>query len=375
MPTAAQLGPVDDPREHTAIGEKPKPVEDLIPIPVSLEHPERLLFIRANLSPQEQKDMTEFLPNNLEVFSWSFEDMLGISPGVISHKLGVNLGAKPVRQKRRPQDKKRSSAIGEDVQKLLTMGFIREVNYPEWLSNVVMVKKHNGKWRMCQDFSNLNDAYPKDSFPLPRIDQLVDATADHQLLRMMDAYSGYKQILMHPEDQEYTSFIADRGTYCHRVMPFGLKNAGATYQRLVNIIFADIIGDSMEVYVDDMLVKSVHASEHIEKLAKTFAILKKFNMRLNPAKCAFGVRSGKFLGFMVSQRGIETNPKKIHALVDMKSPKTTKEVQSLTGRVAALSRFISKATDKCQPFFKAKRARQRQNLSPGPRNAKQHSSN
>ncbi|KAI5315440.1 hypothetical protein L3X38_044616 [Prunus dulcis] len=169
----------------------------------------------------------------------------------------------------------------------------------------------------------------------------------------MDAYSGYNQIFMHPPDSEHTAFITDKGLYCYNVMPFGLKNAGATYQRLVNKIFAGYIGNIMEVYVDDMLVKSRTAEDHLQNLSIMFGILKEYRMRLNPKKCAFGVSSGKFLGFMISQRGIEANPEKIKAIIDMERPKTTKDIQSLTGRVAALTRFISKATDKCVPFFKA----------------------
>ena len=146
-----------------------------------------------------------------------------------------------------------------EVEKLLTAGFIREVYYPKWLANVVMVKKSNGKWRMCVDFTNLNCACPKDSFPLPRIDQLVDSTASHVLLTFMDAFSGYNQIRMSEEDQEKTAFVTSQGLYCYRVMPFGLKNAGATYQRLVNQMFSKQIEQNMKVYVDDMLVKSKKA--------------------------------------------------------------------------------------------------------------------
>ena len=130
-----------------------------------------------------------------------------------------------------------------------------EVEYPEWLANVVLVKKANEKWRLCIDFTYINRVCPKDSFPLPRIDLIVDAIADHECLSFMDAFSGYNQISMDPNDQENTSFVMGQGTYYYRVMPFGLKNAGATYQRLVNRMFQKKIGASMEVYIDDMLVK------------------------------------------------------------------------------------------------------------------------
>jgi len=234
----------------------------------------------------------------------------------------------------------------------LKAGFIREVDYPEWLANVVLVKKSNGKWRMCVDFTNLNKAYLKDSFPLPQIDLLVDSTSGHELLSFMDAFSGYNQIYMEEADQEKTAFITDRGLYCYKMMPFGLKNAGATYQRLVNMMFWNQIDRNVEVYVDDMMVKSIRATKHIEDLRETFRTLRKYKMKLNPMKCAFGVSSGKFLGFMVSQRGIEANPEKVKAVLEMEAPRTTKQLQRLIGRIAALNHFISRSTDKCLPFFK-----------------------
>ena len=199
----------------------------------------------------------------------------------------------------------------EEVEKLLTTGFIREVYYPEWLANVIMAKKSNGKWCMCVDFTDLNRAYPKDCFPLPRIDQLVDSTIGHELLTFMDAFSGYNQIHMNEEDQEKTAFVTSQGLYCYKVMPFGLKNAGATYQRLVNQMFSKQIGWNIEVYVDDMLMKSRKVELHLDNLKETFNTLRKYQMRLNPAKCVFGVSSGKFLGFMVSQRGIKAKPEKL----------------------------------------------------------------
>ncbi|KAK0594133.1 hypothetical protein LWI29_002243 [Acer saccharum] len=233
-------------------------------------------------------------------------------------------------QKRRSFNPERSAAIKEEVSKLLAAGSIREVKYPEWVANVVLVKKKNNQWRMCVDFTDLNKACPKDSFPLPRIDQLVDATAGHETLSFMDAYSGYNQIKMHRPDEEKTAFTTDQG-YCYRVMPFGLKNAGATYQRLVNKMFARQIGRNMEVYVDDMLTKSITADKHANDLRETFDVLVKYGMKLNPAKCVFGVPSGRFLGYQVNQRGIEVNPEKIQALARMVSPKTLKDVQKLTG--------------------------------------------
>ena len=175
---------------------------------------------------------------------------------------------------------------------------------------------------------------------------------------------------MAKEDQEKTAFITSQGLYCYKVMPFRLKNAGATYQRLVNKMFSQQIGRNMEVYVDDMLVKSKEELAYLDDLKETFATLKAQQMGLNPNKCVFGVASRKFLRFMVSQRGIEANPEKVRAIIDMTSPRTVKEVQKLTGRIAALNRFISKAIDKCLPFFKTLKQ-----ALPGPTNVKLRSRN
>ena len=206
----------------------------------------------------------------MEVFAWKQEDMGGVDSAVITHRLNINPSFKSVKQNKRSFAPERQKAINEEVSKLLQEKAIREVEYLEWLANVVLVKKTNGKWRLCIDFTDINRACPKDSFPLPRIDLIVDATIRHELLSFMGAFSGYNQISMDPSNQEKTSFVTGQGTYCYRVMPFGLKNAGATYQRLVNKMFQKQIGTSMEVYIDDMLVKLVKVELHITHLAEAF---------------------------------------------------------------------------------------------------------
>ena len=157
---------------------------------------------------------------------------------------------------------------------------------------------------MCVDFTDLNKACPKDSYPLPRIDQLVDSTARHKLLSFMDAFSGYNQIRMDKVDQEKISFVTSQDLFYYKVMLFGLKNAGSTFQRLVNHMFRPQIERNVEIYVDYMLVKSLDERRHLDDLQETFDTLRQYHMKLNPSKCAFEVSSGKFLGFMVSHRGI-----------------------------------------------------------------------
>jgi hypothetical protein len=302
---------------------------------------ERRVRVGSLLSLEIKESLIAFLRSNSDMFAWCHDDMPGIDPSLISHRLNVDPNYRPVKQKRRSFDPERNQAIHEEVERLLKASFIREVDYPQWLANVVLVKKSSRKWRMCVDFTDLNKACPKDSFPLPRMDVLIESTSGHELLSFMDAFSRYNQIHMSELDEEKTSFITDRGLYCYNMMPFGLKSAWATYQRLVNRMFSDQIRRNVEVYVDDMLVKSRKAISHLADLEETFNTLRRYQMKLNPAKCAFGVSSGKFLGFMVSSRGIEANLEKIWAVLEMHAPRTTKQLQQLTGRIAALNRFIS----------------------------------
>nr|KYP67232.1 Transposon Ty3-I Gag-Pol polyprotein [Cajanus cajan] len=248
-------------------------------------------------------------------------------------------------------DEKRKTADAE-VKKLLQAKFIREVTYTTWPANVVLVKKANEKWRMCTDYTDLNKACPKDAYPLPCIDRLVDGASRHSIFSFLDAYSGYNQIRMHPADEDKTAFITESANFCYKVMPFGLKNAGATYQRLMDKVFQGQIDRNIEIYVDDMVVKSNSLAEHLTDLAEIFDELRKHNMRLNPEKCTFGVKGGKFLGFMLSARGIEANRDKCQAVLDMRSPSNLKELQRLSGRLVALSRFLPRLGDKISPMTK-----------------------
>ncbi|GKU85421.1 hypothetical protein SLEP1_g100 [Rubroshorea leprosula] len=294
------------------------PVEDVEEVLIDDRDPSRKMQIRTRLNPEERAELIAFLRANNDVFAWTSADMPGIPNSISQHKLSTNPLKKPVAQKRHLFGGERLQAIKEEVEKLLQAGFVRKVDYYEWVANPVLVKKANGNER----------------------------------LSLLDAYSGYHQVPMAPEDKEKTSFYAGDEIYCYVMMPFGLKNVDATYQKMVTIVFQAQIGKNLEVYVDDIVVKSLKAEDHLADLDETFNNLRKNKMRLNPAKCIFGVESGKFLGFMVSRRGIEVNPEKIRAIAEMEPPKSVKDIQRLTRGVAALHRFISKSADKCLPFFK-----------------------
>ncbi|KAL0404201.1 UNVERIFIED_CONTAM: Retrovirus-related Pol polyprotein from transposon [Sesamum radiatum] len=168
----------------------------------------------------------------------------------------------------------------------------------------------------------------------------------------MDDSQGYHQIMLAPKEYKRVSFITSNDTFCYMAMPFGLKNVGATYQRPVDKIFRPQLGRNIEVYVDNMLVKSKVAHQHVEDLEEIIAVLREYQLKLNPGKYTFGVSGGRFIGIMVTQRGIEVNPTMINTILDMGSPANVNKEQRLTGRIAALNRFISKSAEKSLPFFK-----------------------
>lgn len=225
--------------------------------------------------------------------------MRGLDPKVVTHKLNVDPKARPVKQAPRKYCLDIKEKIKVEVNKLLKAGFIEEIKCPEYLANIVPVKKKRGQIRICVDFRDLNRACLKDEFPLPNVDILVDAVAEHEHFSFMDGYNGYNQIFIEPSDAHKTAFRTPIGNLDYKIMPFELKNAGATYQRTMTLIFGDMLHKQVEDYVDDLVVKEKSLVEHLLYLRQVFERCKEYNLRMHLSKCAFGVSSGKFLGFLV----------------------------------------------------------------------------
>jgi len=324
-----------------------EPVEETSPLELPNDHS---INLGTDLNSDERAIITPILINNTNLFAWSVVNLPGVDPLVASHKLSIYKEARYISQKKCKLGKERRLAAKVEVDKLLNAGFIEEAQYTTWLSNVVLVKKANGKWRMCVDYTDLNKACPRDAYPLSNIDRLVDGAAGNQVLSFLDAYFGYNQIPMAVSDMHKIAFITDDANYFYRVMPFSLKNVGATYQRLMDKVFSHLMGQCVKVYVDDMVVKSPSHHQHAEDLSAVFSALRQYNLRLNLDKCVFGVDRGKFLGFMLTQRGIEANPEKCKAIIEMRSPTTIKEVQRLIGRLTVISRFLPKLAEQTQPI-------------------------
>jgi hypothetical protein len=262
---------------------------------------------------------------------------------------------RPKKQRLRKMSDEKTEAAKAEVHRVLEANFIEPIAYPTWLANVVMVQKKSGKWCMCIDFTSLNKACPKDNFPLPRIDKIVDSAARCEVMSLLDCFSGYHQIYMKEEYKASTSFITLFDTYCFIRMPEGLKNDGSTFSRLTKTVLESHVGRNIFTYVDDIVVASKNKEDHLADLAETFANMRGARLCLNPEKCVFGVCQGKILGYLVSHRGIEANPTKIQAIINMLPPQSTREVQRLTGRLTALNRFISRFAERSLPFVKTLR--------------------
>ncbi|KAL0439146.1 UNVERIFIED_CONTAM: hypothetical protein Slati_2397600 [Sesamum latifolium] len=257
---------------------------------------------------------------------FAYNDLEGIDPRVIIHHLNIDPNIKPVKQKKRHFGPEKDKIIQAEVDKLMAARHIEEIHFPEWLSNVVLVPKPGEKWRMCIDSRDLNKACPKDFYPLPQIYQLVDSTSGCELLSIMDASQVYHQMKLTPEDRKKNQFHNLSWNFLLCGHAIWTEERRRHLPKTCRQDIPTTNQEKIEVCVDDML-------------------------KLNPSKCAFGVRGGRFLGFMVTQRGIEANPLKINAILDMKAPTCVNEVQRLIGRIATLSRFISKAAENSLPLL------------------------
>nr|XP_023892690.1 uncharacterized protein LOC112004688 [Quercus suber] len=261
------------------------------------------------MDDQDKVEMLLLLIQNVDVFAWNPYEVPGVDPEFIVHKLNVDPSHPPKKQRPRRSAKEHTEVVINEVRRLKESGAIRETFFPEWLANTIVVRKKNGKWR------------------------------------------GYHQIALAPENQEQTAFISPEANYHYTVMLFGLKNAGATYQWMMTRMFRDKIGRTVEVYIDDMVIKSKQVMQHTDDLREVFETLRRHKLRLNAEKCAFGVSAGKFLGYLITSRGIEVNPDQIEAIKRLNPPSNPKEVQVLTGMLAALNRFISKLANRCRPLY------------------------
>lgn len=247
---------------------------------------------------------------------------------------------KPVQQKLRKIHPNLESQIKAELNKLLKAKIIFPVRHSNWVSNMVLVRKKNGDIRICIDFRNLNKASQKDNFPLPNMEQTLHSVAGSELMFFLDGFSGYNQILVHPDDRLKTTFRTKWGTYAYQKMPFGLINAGATFQRAMDIAFKGLLNKSIVVYLDDITVFSKKRSNHVHDLKQIFKRCRKYGISLNPTKSFFALNQGKLLGFIVSKDGIDIDPDRIKEIYEIPFPHNKKSMQSFLGQINFVKRFV-----------------------------------
>jgi hypothetical protein len=272
--------------------------------------------------------------------------MPGLSRELVEHRLPIKPGFRPYWQRPRNFNPVLYGRI-EEIDRLLKAKFIQPCRYVEWVSNIVLVEEKNtDKIRGCVDFRDLNRATPKDEYPMLNADILINSASGNRVICFLDGNTGYNQIFMATENVPITAFR------CPGFMGlFGLKNVGATYQHAMNLIFHDLLGTILEIYIDDAVIKWADFDRHLANLHVAFERMRKYSLKMNPIKCTFGVSAGRFLGFIVHEHGIEVDPKKIEAIKGIQEPTCKKDVQSLLGKINYLRRFISNLAGKIESLL------------------------
>ena len=241
---------------------------------------------------------------------------------------------------------------------MLKDGVIRESNSP-WSSPIVMIKKKDGSWRFCVDFRKVNSMTQKDAYPLPRIDETLEALTGSQFFTTLDLASGYWQVEMEEADRKKTAFSTREGHFEFNVMPFGLTNAPATFQRLMECVLAGLTYEQCLIYLDDIVVFSVTFDQHLERLKMVFHHLAEAGLKLKPSKCHFAKSEIRYLGHIVSRQGIQADPDKTSAMISFPVPSDIKELRQFLGLTNYYRRFIKGYSSIAEPLHKLTRKTER----------------
>lgn len=314
-------------------------IEELMQPKVELSKKQEVVakMISTDLSTMERERYLQMLTKYPDLFITSYEEIRGFKGEDL--RIELKDGMKPVRQRLRRMGPEQMKALREEVDKLLKAGFICPVDTAEWVSPVVVTPKKDGKWRVCVDFKPLNAATKKDPYPLPFIDQILDSVAGYERYSVCDGFFGYFELKIAPEDQKKTSFITPWGCFCYKVLPYGLTNGPAHYQKRANWALSPFIGSFVKDFIDDFCVYSTRA-EHCEKLEMVLSRYDECGGQLNPKKCSFAQPRVKLLGHMLSENGIEADPDKVKAIILLPSPKDAKQLATFVYKVKYMARFI-----------------------------------
>jgi hypothetical protein len=300
-----------------------------------------LVKLSKSLTEEQRIGYTKLLREFADVFAWTYEDLKTYDTSVIEHKIPLKEEARPFKQKLRQINPTLLPVMEREVKKLLDAQIIVPLRYSDWVANLVPVRKKSGEIRLCVDFRNLNRSSRKDNYPLPNMEHILQKVTGASRISMIDGFSGYNQISVMPEDREKTSFTTPWGTFMYAKMPFGLMNAGATFQRAMDIAFIGEKDKFVVIYLDDITVFSKTDKEHHCHLKRVFLKCRRFGLSLNPKKSLFAMQEGKLLGHIVSAEGVRIDPDRVEAIQALSLPRSKKEVQAFLGRINFLRRFVS----------------------------------
>ncbi|CAM8951091.1 unnamed protein product [Rhodiola kirilowii] len=352
------------------------PVVELKPLPGHLkyaflgENNTLPVIIKSGLDAAQERRLVEVLSRHKLAIGWTLADLRGVSPAILCiHRILLEDGAKPSREPQRQLNPVMMEIVQKEIQKLLDADVIYPISDSQWVSPVHVVPKKTGitveedaeekmvktrvknGWRMCIDYRRLNAVTRKDHFPLPFIDQMLDRLAGKPYFCFLDGFSGYNQIPIAPEDQEKTTFTCPFGTFAFRRMSFGQCNASGTFQRVVTSIFSDMIGEFIEVFMDDFTIYGDTFDACLNNLSTVLAQCVSMNLVLNYEKCHFMVTHGVVLGHVVSQEGIEVDKAKIDLIMTLPYPSMVRDIKSFLGHVGFYQRFIKDFSKKALPLF------------------------
>jgi hypothetical protein len=301
----------------------------------------KFVKLSRSLTTEQRAEYTELLKEFANVFAWTYKDLKMYDTSIIEHKIPLKEGAKPFRNKLRQINPMLLPVMEKEVKKLLKARIIVPLRYSNSVANLVPVRKKSGEIRLYVDFRNLNRSSKKDNYPLPNMEHILQRITDASRISMIDGFFGYNQISVMPKDREKTAFTTPWGTFMYAKMPFGLMNAGATFQRAMDIAFIGEKDQFVVIYLDDITVFSRSDKEHCCHLRNVFSKCRRFSLSLNPKKYLFSMEEGKLLGHIVSAEGVRIDPSRVEAIRTLSPPRSKKEVQAFLGKINFLRRFVS----------------------------------
>ena len=305
----------------------------------TIENP-KIIKLSKSLPPDQKPKYVDLFKEFQDVFAWSYEDLKSYNTSVIQHTIPLKPNQNPFKKKLRRINPMLLPSVEKEVQKMFKAWIIAPIRFSEWISNLVPTRKKTSEIRLCVDLRNLNQVSLKDNYPLPKMDHILQRVVGASRISLLDGFSSFNQILVHPDDQDKTSFTTPWGPFKYVKIPFGFKNAGATFQRAIDISFPKEIHDFLVVYLNDLTPFSKSDLEHLKHLRQIFVTCRKYGISLNPKKSLFGLEEGKLLGHIISKDGIRIDPDRIQAILQVPHPRNIKELQAFLGKINFLRRFI-----------------------------------